>query len=150
MDAPTARVSSELKAALKAGDKERLSTLRLLLTELNNEALRSGREIDEAGFQAIVKRAIKQRRESAEAFRKGERPELAAKEEREAEILGEFLPKQASEEEIRAVVAAIVAEQGLSGPAALGALMKAALGRLGGAADGATVNRIARDVLNQH
>jgi uncharacterized protein YqeY len=150
VDAPTARVSSELKAALKAGDKERLSTLRLLLTELNNEALRSGREIDEAGFQAIVKRAIKQRRESAEAFRKGERPELAAKEEREAEILGEFLPKQASEEEIRAVVAAIVAEQGLSGPAALGALMKAALGRLGGAADGATVNRIARDVLNQH
>lgn len=149
MDAPTARISSELKAALKAGDKERLSTLRLLLTELNNEALRSGREIDEAGFQAIVKRAIKQRRESAEAFRKGDRGELAAKEEREAEILGGFLPRQASEEEIRTVVAAIVAEQGLSGPSALGVLMRAALGRLGGAADGATVSRIVREILNR-
>ena len=96
---------------------------------------------------AIVKRAIKQRKEAAGEFARGGRPELAAKEEREAETLSAFLPRQATEEEIRGVVATIVAEKSLSGPQAIGIVMKEALARLGGAADGATVNRIARETL---
>ncbi len=146
-DAPKERISAEVKAALKAGEKERLMTLRMLLAELGNEEIRSGAAVDEAGFQTVAKRAIKQRREAAEQFRKGDRPELAAKEDREAEILAEFLPKAASEDEIRAAVAEIVAAQGLSGPQAIGVVMKATLARFGGAADGATVNRIARELL---
>jgi uncharacterized protein len=154
-ETPQQRISKELQATMKSGDKVRLSTLRMLLTEIQSAGLRGssdGAELDEAGFQALVRKAIKQRRESAEQFRLGNRPELAAKEDVEAEILAAYLPQQASEEEVRqgiAVIVADVAAQGLEGKAAIGAVMKAALAKFGGTADGATVNRIARELLAQ-
>lgn len=138
---------------MKAGDKVRLSALRMLLTEIQNAGLRgpsSQGEVDEAGFQALVRKAIKQRREAAEQYRLGHRPELATKEDVEAEILAAYLPRQVSEEELRQALATIVAEaasQGLAGKAALGAVMKAALARFAGTADGAAVSRIARELL---
>jgi hypothetical protein len=144
---PQQRVEGDLKAALKAGEKERLSTLRLLLTEVNNERIRRGEEVDEEAFVAVVRRALKQRSEAAESYRKGGRTELAEKEEREAAVLEGYLPKQASEEEIRAAIEEIAAAEDLSGPQAMGPLMKAALARLGASADGKTVSRIAREVL---
>lgn len=138
---------------MKTGDKVRLSALRMLLTEIQSAGLRGPStqpEVDEAGFQALVRKAIKQRRESAEQFRLGNRPELAAREEVEAEIFAAYLPSQASEEEVRQAMATIVsaiAAQGLDGKAALGAVMKAALAQFAGTADGATVNRLARELL---
>jgi uncharacterized protein YqeY len=147
-ETPKTRVGNDVRAALKAGDKERLSTLRMLLAEIGNEEIRSGREVEDAALPAIVRRAVKQRREAAEQFRRGDRAELAAKEEREAAILEEYLPKPASEDQIRAAIRELVAAQGLSGPAAIGAVMKGVLGRFGGAADGATVNRLAREILS--
>ena len=144
---PKVRLSNDVRTAMKSGDKERLSTLRMLLSEVNNEEMRSNREVDDAALPAVVKRAIKQRKEAADQFRKGDRPELAAKEEREAAILEEYLPRQASEEEIRVAIGEIVAAQGLVGPAAIGTVMKAVLARFGGAADGALVNRLAREAL---
>jgi uncharacterized protein len=155
-ETPQQRISRELQATMKSGDKVRLSTLRMLLTEIQSAGLRSPAgagtpaELDEAGFQALVRKAIKQRRESSEQFRLGNRPELAEREELEAEILAAYLPQQASEDELRQAIAAIVVEtsgQGLAGKAALGAVMKAALARFGGSADGATVNRIVRELL---
>jgi uncharacterized protein YqeY len=149
-ETPQERISKEIQTAMKSGDRERLSALRMLLTEIQSAGLRGDAAVDEAGFQALVRRTIKQRRESAESFKQGNRPELAAKEEREAEILGGYLPRQASEEEVRQAVQAVVAElaaQGAGGPGAIGAVMKASLGRLGGSADGATVSRIARELL---
>ena len=140
---------------MKSGDKVRLSALRMLLTEIQSAGLRGavgGAELDEAGFQALVRKAIKQRRESADQFRLGNRPELAAKEDVEAEIFAGYLPQQASEEEVRQGIAAIVSDiaaQGIEGKAAIGAVMKAALAKFGGATDGATVNRIARELLAQ-
>ena len=147
MSTPQQRVENEVKAAMKAGDKERLGTLRMLLADLKNERIRRGDEVDEAGFVAVVRKGIKQRHESAEQFRRGGREEQAAKEEREAEHLGEYLPQQASEEEIRAAVAELVAAEGLSGPAAIGRVMRATMDRFGSRADGSTVNRIAREEL---
>jgi len=147
MDSPQQRVEADLKAALKAGDKERLSTLRLLLTEVKNERIRRGAEVDAEAFAAVVRRAIKKCQEAAESYRGGGRPEQAAKEEREVAVLEGYLPKQASEAEIRAAVEAIAAAEGLAGPQAMGPLMKAALARLGAGADGKTVSRIAREVL---
>lgn len=147
MPTPQARVESDLKTALKSGDKERLSTLRLLLTEIKNERIRRGEELDDEAFIAVVRRALKQRQEAAESYRGGARTELAEKEEREAAVLEEYLPKQASEEEVRAAVEEIAAAENLSGPAGMGPLMKAALARFGTAADGKTVSRIAREVL---
>jgi len=147
MASPQQSVEADLKAALKAGEKERLSTLRLLLTEVNNERIRRGSEVDEEAFVAVVRRAVKKCQEAAESFRSGGREEQAAKEEREAAVLEGYLPKQASEDEIRAAVEEIAAAEDLSGPQAMGPLMKAALFRLGAAADGKTVSRIAREVL---
>lgn len=144
---PQQRVESDLKAALKSGDKERLSTLRLLLTEVKNERIRRGSEVDDEAFAAVVRRAVKKCQEAAESFRAGGRAEQAAKEEREVTVLESYLPQQASEAEVRAAIEEIAAAEGLAGPQAMGPLMKAALARLGSSADGKTVSRIAREVL---
>ncbi|HLX08659.1 MAG TPA: GatB/YqeY domain-containing protein [Thermoanaerobaculia bacterium] len=145
--APQQRIEAELKAALKSGDKLRLQTLRLLLTDIKNERIRRGGEVDEAGFVALVRKAIKQREEAATQYRAGERRELAAKEESEAAILAGFLPAAADEAEIRRAIAALIAERGLAGPQAIGPIMKETLARFGTSADGATINRIARELL---
>jgi len=144
---PQQRVESDLKAAMKAGEKERLSTLRMLLTEVKNEKIRRGSEVDDASFVAVVRKAIKQREEAAAQYRTGNRPELAAKEEAEAKTLTAYLPAQADEGQIRAAIEEMVASRGLSGPAAIGPIMKEMLARFGTAADGATINRLAREAL---
>ena len=145
-ETPQHRLESDLRAAMKAGDKERLSTLRMLLTELNNEAIKNG-EVDDAGFVVLVRRAIKQRDEAAEQFARGDRPELAAKELREKEILSSYLPAQADEATIRAAAEEIATAQGLAPGAGMGVLMKALREQFGTSADGATLARVSKEVL---
>ncbi len=144
---PQQRIEADVKAAMKAGDKERLSTLRMLLTELKNERIRRGSDVDEAGFVSIVRKAIKQREDSIFQYRAGNREELAAKEEAEAKMLGAFLPAQVDEAQIRAAIQALIDERGLAGPAAIGVVMKEMLARFGSSADGGTINRLAREIL---
>jgi len=144
---PQQRIEAEVKAAMKSGEKEKLSTLRMLLTEIKNERIRRGGEVDEAGFVSLVRKSIKQREESIAQYRAGGREELAAKEAAEIEVLEPYLPAQVDEGQIRAAVEAIVAERGLKGPAAMGTIMKETLARFGSSADGSTINRIAREVL---
>jgi|CXWL01.1.fsa_nt_gi uncharacterized protein YqeY len=143
---PLDRLHADLKTAMKSGQKETTSTLRMLLSEVMNEEMRSG-AVDEGGFVKVVQRAIKQRRESADQYTKGGRPELAAKEEQEIVLLGAYLPRQVDEAVLRAAIAELVTSQSLSGPAALGAIMKAMMARFAGQADGATVSRLAREIL---
>jgi hypothetical protein len=145
--APLARVQADLAAAMKAGEKERTSTLRLLLNAVVNDGLATGAEVDEARFLALVQKGIKQRQESATAFRQGGREELAAKEERELAVLAGYLPPPASEEELAAAIAAFVAERGLSGPQAIGPIMKEMTARFAGRATGGTLQRLARQAL---
>ncbi|MFP5286757.1 MAG: GatB/YqeY domain-containing protein [Thermoanaerobaculia bacterium] len=145
--APQQRIEADVKTAMKAGEKEKLSTLRMLLTEIKNERIRKGSDVDEAGFVSLVRKAIKQREDSVSQYRQGGREELAAKEEAEIRILAEYLPAQADEGQIRAAVEELVAAEGLSGPAAIGRVMKEMLARFGSSADGATINRIAREAL---
>jgi uncharacterized protein YqeY len=144
---PQQRIEADVKTAMKSGDKERLSTLRMLLGEIKNERIRRGTDVDEAGFISLVRKSIKQREESVSQYRAGHREELAAKEESEAKMLAEYLPAQVDEDQIRAAVQALVDERGLSGPAAIGPIMKEMLARFGSSADGATINRIAREAL---
>jgi hypothetical protein len=146
---PQQRIEADLRTAMKAGEKERVGTLRMLLADLNNERIRRGGEVDEPGFVGLVRKGIKQREEAAEQFARGERPESAAKERREAEILGAYLPAGPSEAEIRSAVEAYAAEHGLSGPAAMGRVMPAMIQRFAGRADNAVLSRIVRDVLSQ-
>src|SRR4051812_40995516 len=144
---PQQRLETDVKDAMRASDKERLSTLRMLLAAVKNERIARGGEIDEATFASLTRKAIKQREEAAEQYRKGDRPELAEKEEREGKLLAAYLPAQLDEGQIRAAVEALVAERGLAGPAAMGQIMKELLARFGAAADGATISRVAREVL---
>ena len=144
---PQQRIEADLKTAMKAGEKERLSTLRLLLTEIKNEKIRRMGEVDEPGFVSLVRKAIKQREEAAAQYKAGGREELAAKEESEGKMLAEYLPAQVDEGQIRAAIQEVVAARGLSGPAAIGPIMKEMLARFGSAADGSLINRIAREVL---
>lgn len=147
MATPQQTIEAEVKSALKAGEKERLSTLRLVLGELKNEKIKRGSEVDEAAFAAVLRRMVKQRQDSVEQYTKGGRPELAAKEEAEIRILEAYLPQQTSEADLRAAAAEIVAAQGLSGPGGIGPAMKAMLQRFGASADGTTINRIVRELL---
>jgi len=144
---PQQRIEADLKTAMKAGEKERLSTLRMLLSEIKNEKIRRLGEVDEAGFVSLVRKAIKQREEAAAQYKTGGREELAAKEESEAKMLAEYLPVQVDEAQIRAAIEELVSSRGLSGPAAIGPIMKEMLARFGSAADGSTINRIAREAL---
>lgn len=147
MSTPQELIQNDLKAALKAGDKERLSTLRMLLTEIKNEKIRLGGEVDADGFTRLLQKALKQRQDAATQYRDGDRLELAEKEEREAAILNEYLPEQASEEEIRQAIAELVAKEGLEGPKAIGVIMKSMMAHFGSKAEGRVINRLAREVL---
>jgi uncharacterized protein YqeY len=144
---PQQRIEGDVKGAMKAGEKEKLSTLRLLLTEIKNERIRRGSEVDEAGFVSLVRKSIKQREDSVSQYRAGHREELAAKEEAEIKVLEGYLPAQVDEGQIRAAIEELVSSRGLSGPAGIGPVMKEMLARFGSSADGATINRIAREVL---
>ncbi len=147
MSTPQQRIETDLKTSMKAGDKERTGTLRMLLAEVKNERIAAGAEVDETRFAALVRKAIKQRHEAATQFRAGGREESAAQEEREAEMLGSYLPQTVSEEELSAAIRDLIAAEGLSGPAAMGRVMKEMLGRYGARADGATVSKLARQAL---
>lgn len=149
IETPQQRIESDLKEAMKARDKERVSTLRMLLTELKNERIRQGGDVDEATFLSLVRKGIKQREESAEQYETGGREEQAALERREAETLQKYLPAAPSEEEIRSAVESYAAEHDLSGPQAMGRVMPAMIERFGGRADNAVVSRIAREVLTR-
>ena len=148
MTTPREKLESEIKSALKAGEKRRLATLRLLLTAVDNERIKQGSEVDEAGFLRLVQKAIKQRRDSAKQYRNGGRSELAESEEAEAEILAGYLPPPVSDDELRSAIRALVEREGLAGPAAIGRVMKEMMAEYSGRADGGTINRIARDVLS--
>ncbi len=149
MTEPRAQIEGDLKEAMKAKDKERTETLRMLLAEIKNREIQDGQPVDDKAFTALIKKATKQRKEAAEQFRNGDRLELAEKEERELAILEPYLPEQVDEGAIREAVAAVIAEKGLSGPSGMGQVMQAVMAQFGGAADGKLVNQIARELLSE-
>jgi uncharacterized protein len=136
------RVKQDVATALKAGDKDRVGTLRMVLSELQKAAKEGGD--DEV---AVLRRERKRRQESASAFREGNRPELAEAEEAEAEIIGGYLPAELSDDELRAIVAEAVAETGAASPKDMGQVMKAAMPRVAGRADGKRVSALAQEAL---
>ena len=144
---PQQRIQEELQQSMKARDAERTSTLRMLLAELKNERIKLGHEVDETEFLTVVQRAVKQRQDSIEQYRKGGREDLATKEEREAALLGGYLPAQVSPDEVRAAVEELVRAEGLSGPSGIGKVMQTILPRYKGRFDGKALQQIARDVL---
>jgi uncharacterized protein YqeY len=135
-------VKSDLTTAMKAGERDRVGALRLILSELQKAAKDgSGDEL------AVLRRERKRRVESASAFRAGGRDELADQEESEARMIEGYLPAELSDAELQAIVAAAVAESGASSPKDMGAVMKAAMPKVAGRADGKRVSAIATQAL---
>jgi uncharacterized protein YqeY len=136
------QVRGDMTSAMKAGEKERVSALRLLLSELQKAAKEGGQ--DEL---AVLRRERKRRLEAAVQFRDGGRPELAEQEESEAELIEHYLPAELDDAELDRIVAGAIAESGATDPKDMGQVMKLVMARAGGRADGKRASARVRDAL---
>jgi uncharacterized protein len=136
-------VKQDVVTAMKAGDKDRVQALRLILSELQ-KAAKEG-DGDET---AVLRRERKRRQESARAFREGGREELATGEEAEAEIIGAYLPAELSDDELDSIVAEAIAETGAVEMRQMGIAIKAAMAKAGGRADGSRVSAKVKEALS--
>ena len=133
------RIDNDIKEAMKARQAGRLNVLRMLKTALKNLSIeKEGLNfvLSDIDALAVVRKELKKRQDSIESFTKGNRPELAEKEQGEAEILSTYLPQALSADELQELVAAAVAEAGATSKAQMGAVMKIAVERSAGRADG--------------
>ncbi len=142
-----ARIEQDLKTAMKSGEKRRVSTLRLLLSALKNEKINSQRELTGEETEAIIRRAVKQRKESIEVYERTGRADLAEGETEELGILEAYLPKAMSDSELEEAIAAIAKEKGFTSAKDIGLLMKELMARHRGRADGKRAQEIARKLL---
>lgn len=143
------RLTDDMKAALRAGEKERLGTVRLILAAIqsaDNEPSAKG-PTDDAGIIAVLGRMIKQRRDSVEQYTKGNRPELAAKETAEIAIIEGYLPKQMDEPATRAAITSAIGETGAAGPKDMGKVMGLLKTRYVGEMDFGHASGIVKELL---
>jgi uncharacterized protein YqeY len=124
------RIQKDLTAAMKTKDELRLSVLRMVKSALKNKEIEKIRPLDDAESLQVLQTLVKQRKESAEAFAKGGRPELAEKETREVAIIETYLPASASDADLDAAIESAIAETGANSPKQMGAVIKAARVRL--------------------
>ena len=136
------QIRSDVTTAMKAGDKDRVTALRLVLSELQ-KAAKDGQD-DEL---AVLRRERKRRRESEAAYRDAGRPELAEGEAYEAGAIEAYLPAELPDDELDALVAAAIAETGAEGPKDMGRVIKHVMAASGGHADGRTVSAKAKEAL---
>jgi uncharacterized protein YqeY len=138
----TEQLRIDITTAMKAGERERVGALRLVMSELQKAAKEGGD--DEL---AVLRRERKRRLEAAAQFRDGGRPELAAQEESEAEMIAGYLPAELSDSELDALVADAITQTGASGPRDMGQVMKVVMVASGGRADGRRTSARVREAL---
>jgi hypothetical protein len=134
-----ARIDQDLKEAMKAREAERLGVLRMLKSALKMASIEQGgaeARLDDAAALAVVRKELKKRQDAIEGFEKGNRPDLAAREKAEAEILQKYLPQPLTSEELQSLAAGVIAELGATSKAQMGQVMKLATERAAGRADG--------------
>jgi uncharacterized protein YqeY len=142
-------IISDLTAAMKAKDADKLSTLRLVKANLMNRQIEKGSELTNEEIQKALQSLVKQRRDSVEQYEKAGRTDLAAKEAVEIAVIEAYLPQAATPAEIDAAVAAAVAETGASSMKDMGTVMKAAMAHLAGkSADGRLVSEAVKARLS--
>lgn len=140
-------LTADYKKAMKDGDKLKVSTIRLILSEIKNAEIAKRAELDEDELLTVVSREARKRKESIEEFGKGGRQDLVEKEERELEIIESYMPEQLSEEEVRRMIEETIADVGASSASDLGRVMGKLMPRLKGKADGKKANQIVREML---
>lgn len=142
------RIEADLKTAMKAGDKPRVATLRLMLAALKNERIQAQRELTGDEVEAVLRRSVKQRRDSIEQYARGGRQDLVDAESRELAIIEEYLPKGMSDAEIEDALRNIVREKGFSSAKDVGLAMKELMAAYRGRVDGKKAQDIARRLLS--
>jgi uncharacterized protein YqeY len=141
------RLQADLKEAMRAKDTVRLETVRGVRAAVLNREVELGHELDDAGIAQVIRGLVKQRAESIEQYASGGRDDLAERETREKLILEAYLPAAPDAAAVDATVQAVIGELGASGMKDMGAVMKAALARLGPAADGKLVSEHVKRAL---
>ena len=142
-----ARLEADMKAAMRAGEKLRLGAIRRARAAIKNAEIAAREPLDEAGVEKALRGIVKQHRESIEQYDAAKRADLADVERAEMAVLEGYLPQQLDAAAIEPVVAAAIAALGATGPKDMGAVMKAAMAQLGGAADGKEVSAIVKRLL---
>lgn len=143
------RIGNDLKAAMKARDTARISTLRMILSEMQYKEKEKGCAVDGQAAVQILQSMVRKRREAAEQFEKGSRPELAAKELAEIVIIESYLPEQLDEDALRALVREAIAETGAQGMQQMGAVMKCCMAKVAGRSEGSAVSAVVRQALQE-
>lgn len=143
------RITEDMKAAMRAKEADRLSTIRMLLAACKQKEVDERIELDDAAVIGIVDKLIKQRKDSIAAFQQAGRIDLVDKESAEVTVLSAYLPQRLSAEEILAEVNALVAELGAAGPGDMGKVMGAAKARLAGKADMGQVSAAVKQALSK-
>lgn len=143
------RLRDDLTEAIRSRDAITSGTIRMVLTAITNEEVsgKSARELSDAEVITVLSREAKKRREAAEAFDAGARPEKAALERAEGEVISQYLPVQLDDNELGMMIKEAIAESGAAGPAGMGLVMKVLSPKIAGRADGATVSAAVKAAL---
>ena len=142
------RLKEDMKEALKAKDKVKLSTIRMINSLIKNAEIEKRGELTDEEIVQLLMKYAKQRRESIEMYEKGGRQDLVEKEKAELTVVESYLPKQMTKEEIREIVKEAIEETGASSLKDIGKVMKVVMPKVRGRADGSLVNKIVRDLLS--
>jgi len=142
------KLTDDLKQAMRAGDKVRRSVIRLAMAAIKNAEIARHAALDDTDILGIIAKEARQRQESIEAFRQGNRQDLVAQEEAELAVLKEYLPRQMTREEIIAAARQVIEEVGAQGPSDKGKVMPKLIAQLKGKADGREINAIVTELLS--
>lgn len=141
------KLSADYKEALKAGEKLRVSTIRLILAEIKNAEIAKREDLSDEELLAVVSREARKRKEAIEEFEKGGRVDLVEKETSELAMIEAYLPEQLSDGDVRSMAEEAIKEVGATSPGDLGKVMVKLMPRLKGKADGKKVNQMVREML---
>jgi len=141
------QLTEDMKTAMKAKDQVTLSTIRMVTSAVKNKEIELIRKLSEEETAEVIAKAIKQRRDSIEQYRKGAREDLAAKEESEIAVLERYLPKQLAEAEVTALAREAIAAVGATSAKEMGKVMGQLMPKVKGKADGGVVNRVVKGLL---
>jgi uncharacterized protein YqeY len=142
------KLAGDLKQAMKSGDITRRNVIRLVMSAIKNAEIAKRSELEEADVIGVIAKEARQRQESIDAFKQGNRQDLVAQEEAELAIIQEYLPQQASREDIVAAARQIIAEVGAEGPRDKGKVMPRLITQFKGKADGREINEIVTELLS--
>ena|SRR5256712_11814323 len=143
----TEQIRADMTESMKARTAERTSTLRMLQAALKNEQINVGHELSDEEAMAVIRKGIKQRQDSVEQYTKGNRPELAAKEQAEIKILKSYMPAELSDSELESGLREIITSTGAQSKKDMGKVMKEATARYKGRADGKKIQEIVARLL---